>query len=304
MPDTTTNVRRRTVGDDAPDITLPDVDGTTVSTKYSANVATVVVFTSNGCPYALAWHDRIQQVGADYGTRGVQVVQVVSNDDQLQPKDSIEGMRHRIEAGEVTGVYLKDVQQSVTASFGATATPEVFVVDSDGLIRYHGAPDADHDDPTQNAQFVRDALENVLASEPVQRPSTSPAGCSVKWRVDLLWYDGCPSHGAAEILLTECLAEIGRTDVRLERVQVTSPEQATSRSFPGSPTFQVGGTDLFAVDAPSALACRTYQRSDGRVSPLPAKDDLVAQLREALARPWDLPGWRDFRKASSGNAGA
>lgn len=304
MSDTTTKVRRRTAGDGAPSISLPDSQGQTVSADYSANSATVVVFTSNGCPYALAWHDRIQKIAADYAGRGVQLVQIVSNDEELQPKDSLEGMQARVAAGEVAGAYLKDVQQSVTASFGATATPEVFVVDADGVIRYHGAPDGDHDDPTQNARFVRDALESVLAGEPVQRPTTSPAGCSVKWRVELLWYDGCPSHGAAEILLTNCLAEIGRTDVRVERVQVSSPEQAASRSFPGSPTFQVGGSDLFTVEAPSALACRTYRHPDGRISPLPAKDELVAHLRDSLARPWDLPGWRDFRAASSSTAGA
>ncbi|WP_195908272.1 thioredoxin family protein [Nostocoides sp. HKS02] len=304
MSDTTTKVRRRTAGDDAPSISLPDSQGQTVSADYSANAATVVVFTSNGCPYALAWHDRIQQIAMDYDERGVQLVQIVSNDGELQPKDSLEGMRVRVAAGEVAGTYLKDVQQSVTASFGATATPEVFVVDADGVIRYHGAPDGNHDDPTQDAKFVRDALESVLVGEPVHRPTTSPAGCSVKWRVELLWYDGCPSHGAAETLLTECLTEIGRTDVRVDRVQVSSPEQAASRSFPGSPTFQVGGSDLFAVDAPSALACRTYQHPDGRISPLPSKEDLIAQLRDALARPWDLPGWHDFRAASRPTAGA
>jgi peroxiredoxin len=299
VPDTTTKVRRRTAGDDAPRISLPDSEGVTVTPEYSASAATVLVFTSNGCPYALAWHDRIQQIAEDYSGRGVQLVQIVSNDEELQPKDSVEAMRTRLAAGEVAGLYLKDVVQSVTASFGATATPEVFVVDANGVIRYHGAPDADHDDPTQNAQFVRDALESLLAGEPVHRPTTSPAGCSVKWRVELLWYDGCPSHDAAESLLTECLAEIGRTDVRVERVKVSSPEQAAERSFPGSPTFQVGGSDLFTVDAPSALACRTYQRPDGSVSPLPAKEDLVTRLRDSLARPWDLPGWHDFRSAAS-----
>ena len=58
------------------------------STRPS-NLATVVVFTSNGCPYALAWHDRIQDVARDYADRGVLLVQVVSNDSELQPLDSV-----------------------------------------------------------------------------------------------------------------------------------------------------------------------------------------------------------------------
>ena len=304
MSDTTTALRRRTAGDDAPTISLPDADGRQVAIEYSAHAATVVVFTSNGCPYALAWHERIQRLATDYAGTSVQLVQLVCNDDELQPKDSVEGMLARVAAGEVQGTYLKDAQQSVTAAFGATATPEVFVVDTEGVIRYHGAPDSDHDDPSENARFVRDALDSVLAHEPVARPTTSPAGCSVKWRVELLWWDGCPSPGAAEDLLVQSLAELGRADVRVVRVQITSPAEAKDRAFPGSPTFHVGGRDLFAVDAPPALACRTYARPDGRLSPLPRSEDVVAQLRDALARPWDLPGWTDFRKAASRTSGA
>jgi peroxiredoxin len=301
VADTTTTVRRRTAGDDAPTISLPDAHGRRVAVAYSENAATVVVFTSNGCPYALAWHDRIQALATDYAGRNVQLVQVVSNDDELQPKDSVEAMLARLTSGEVRGDYLKDAHQSVAAEFGATATPEVFVVDPTGVIRYHGAPDGDHDDPNEKARFVRDALDSVLADEPVARPTTSPAGCSVKWRVELLWWDGCPSHTAAEQMLRQGLAVLGRADVRVLRVQITSQAEAADHAFPGSPTFHVGGRDLFAVDAQPALACRTYTRRDGRLSPLPESEDLVTRLREALARPWDLPGWSDFRKTAAGS---
>jgi hypothetical protein len=76
-----------------------------------------------------------------------------------------------------------------------------------------------------------------------------------------------------------------------------------SRSFPGSPTFQVGGLDLFPSDAPVALACRVYQRPDGRISPLPSSDQLQERLRDALARPWDLPGWVDIRRNPADHKG-
>ena len=181
MPDTTTNVRRRTVGDDAPDITLPDVDGTTVSTKYSANVATVVVFTSNGCPYALAWHDRIQQVARDYADRGVRVLQINANDAVKYPKDSPEAMKARVDNGEFASPYLFDESQEVARAWGAKKTPDVFVTDAGGVV-YRGAPDADHGDPALNASWLRDALDDVLAGRPVARAQTTPVGCSIKWR--------------------------------------------------------------------------------------------------------------------------
>jgi hypothetical protein len=171
------------------------------------------------------------------------------------------------------------------------------------VIRYHGAPDGDYDDPTQSAGFVRDALESVLSGEPVALPETSPAGCSLKWRVELLWWDGCPTHEEAGRLLEAALAEMGRSDVRVQRVHIGRQPDAASRSFPGSPTFQVGGLDLFPSDAPPALGCRVYQRPDGRISPLPSGDQLQERLRDALARPWDLPGWIDIRRNRADHKG-
>jgi peroxiredoxin len=286
---------RKSAGDAAPAFMLPDTEGRPVTVDPTEHAATVLVFTSNACPYALAWHDRLQDVARDYSGRGVQVVQIVSNDDQIQPADSVDSMRARERAGEIAGRYLKDSGQAVAGSFGATATPEVFVVDSHGVIRYHGVPDGDYDDPAQNARLVRDALDAVLSGRPVAVPETSPAGCSLKWRVELLWWDGCPSHEEAGRLLEGTLEEMGRSDVRVERVHIGKQAEAVSRSFPGSPTFQVGGIDLFPADAPPALGCRVYRRSDGRVAPLPSTEELRDQLRVALARPWDLPGWTDIR---------
>ena len=74
------------------------------------------------------------------------------------------------------------------------------------------------------------------------------------------------------------------------------PARRRPGRLPGSPTFHVGGADLFADGSPPALGCRLCTRPDGRFSPLPARDDLAARLKQALARPWDLPHWVDHRK--------
>jgi len=291
--------RRLSVGDPAPVFTLPDARGGEVTLDPSAAAATVVVFTANGCPYALAWHNRIQQVARDYAGQDVTVIQVVGNDETGHPEDSLGSMRRRVQNGEIAGPYLRDADQAAVAAYGATATPEVFVLDAHGVVRYHGAPDADHGDPAQNAQWVRDALDDVLAGRQVRRPATSPAGCSIKWRVELLWWEGCPSHEQAFDLLTATLAKLNRGDVAVVRREITTPEEASRLKFPGSPTFQVGRRDLFPADAAPALTCRVYSTPDGRVSPLPDPAELQARLRDALARPWDLPGWVDPRKETS-----
>ena len=287
---------RPTVGDPAPLFELPDVAGGTVALDPAAHAATVVVFTANGCPYARAWHDRLQDVVREYAPRDVAVLQVLSNDETDHPEDGLDGARARVAAGEVAGPLLRDAGQSVARAYGATATPQVFVVDRAGTLRYSGAPDGDHDDPGQRAGWLRAALEDLLAGRPVARPVTSPAGCSIKWRVELLWWSGCPSHDQAAELVRAALTDLGRGEVHLVEREVRTREEAVRLGFPGSPTVHVGGADLFPTGAAAALSCRLYVRPDGRTGPLPDPADLTARLREALARPWELPGWVDFRR--------
>ena len=161
--------------------TLPDTSGAPVALHEDGARAAVVVFTCNHCPYALAWHERIQDVARDYADRGVRVLQINANDAVKYPRDSIDAMRARVQAGEFAGPYLHDETQEVARAWGAKTTPDVFVTTGDGIV-YRGAPDADHGDPSLNAAWLREALDDVLAGRPVARPETKPVGCSIKWR--------------------------------------------------------------------------------------------------------------------------
>jgi peroxiredoxin len=169
------------IGDSVPDFTLSDTDGLPVALDAGAAIA-VVVFTCNHCPYALAWHERINDVGREYAERGVRTLQINANDADRYPRDSPAAMRDRVQAGEFAGPYLRDETQEVAAAWGASVTPEVFVLDSHGRLAYHGAPDADHGEPGLHAAWLREALDSVLAGEPPNRPETRPVGCTIKWR--------------------------------------------------------------------------------------------------------------------------
>jgi hypothetical protein len=158
--------------------TLPDTSGNDVT--FPAGVS-VVVFTCNHCPYALAWHDRIQDVARDYADRGVRVLQINPNDAVKHPRDSLAAMQARVAAGEFASPYLHDETQEVARAWGAKTTPDVFVTDGSGVV-YRGAPDADHGDPSLNAAWLRAALDDVLAGRPVANPETKPVGCSIKWK--------------------------------------------------------------------------------------------------------------------------
>jgi hypothetical protein len=169
------------IGAVAPGFNLADTHGDEWGPVGGA--ATVVVFTCNHCPYALAWHDRLLAVAGDYAGRGVRMLLINANDAERYPRDSPEAMAARVEAdGPWPAPYLHDETQDVARSFGATVTPEVFLLDADGKLRYRGAPDADHADPSLDAGWLRDALETVLAGDPPVEATTTPIGCTIKWR--------------------------------------------------------------------------------------------------------------------------
>jgi len=165
------------IGDQAPGFSLPDTDGG----EHGPQGVTVVAFTCNHCPYALAWHDRLLDAARDYD--GVTFLAINPNDAERYPADSMDAMRERVSAdGGWPLPYLRDETQEVARAYDAKTTPDLFVLDAEGRLRYRGAPDADHRDPSLNAAWLREALDAVLAGEQPARPETDPVGCSVKWR--------------------------------------------------------------------------------------------------------------------------
>lgn len=171
------------IGDPAPALSLPDTEGTTHALPAPGELAaTVVCWTCNHCPYALAWHERLNAVARDYGEHGVRFVFVNSNDARRYPADSLEAMRERVSAGGLSAPYLHDEGQQAARAWGARTTPDVFVLDDDLVLRYRGAPDRDYDDPSQNAGWLRSALDAVLAGDSPEPAETEPVGCSIKWR--------------------------------------------------------------------------------------------------------------------------
>lgn len=160
---------------------LPDSEGNLRSPGDAP--ATVLAFTANHCPYALAWHERLIEVAADYEDKGVKFLAIGSNDPAQKPDDGPEFNAARVARGEMGNVpYLTDEDQSVAKSFGATVTPDIFILDEDLNVKYHGAPDADYSDPSQNASYVRDALDSILVGNDPHPAQTEPRGCSIKWK--------------------------------------------------------------------------------------------------------------------------
>ena len=172
------------IGERAPDFELPATDGSTHSLAGDGDAsATLVYWTCNHCPYALAWHERLLDVARDYADRGVRALAVNSNDAERYPDDSFEAMAERFEReGDWPHPYLHDESQEAARAWGAEKTPHVFVLDADLNVRYAGAPDGDYDDPEAGAAWVREALDAVLDGRDPERAETPAVGCGVKWK--------------------------------------------------------------------------------------------------------------------------
>ena len=99
--------------------------------------------------------------------------------------------------------------------------------------------------------------------------------------VELLYWDGCPSHPAA---LADLRAALG-DEVEIVVREIETEEQAVAEDFPGSPTIRVDGEDLFPSGEPPSLTCRIYHLADGRISPTPARSSATSASTQARATP-------------------
>jgi hypothetical protein len=101
--------------------------------------------------------------------------------------------------------------------------------------------------------------------------------------VELLFWEGCPSHPQALAELREAMAQLGLDPEAIEVREVDTDERATSEGFVGSPTIRIDGVDVQdPSDEPTGLTCRIYRRRDGRISPLPDPADVRDALHNAI----------------------
>jgi thiol-disulfide isomerase/thioredoxin len=180
------------IGSPAPSFTLPGVDGKMHSLRdYASSKVLVVIFSCDHCPVAQMYEKRIKQLASDYKGRGVAVVVIMGNDpkaeriDELAYSDlgdTLAEMKIRAKYRHFNYPYLYDgATQSVTLKYGPTATPHVFVFDEKRILRYEGRIDSNPREELATKHEARDAIDALLAGQPVQVTDTPTPGCSTKW---------------------------------------------------------------------------------------------------------------------------
>ena len=173
------------VGDKAEDFRLQNVDGTYVSlADFNDAKGFIVVFTCNGCPYAVAYQDRIIELDKKYKTLGYPVVAINPNDVDLKAEDSLEGMKKRAKDKGFTFPYLKDAKYEVFKTYGATRTPHIYVLKkekSDLVVKYIGTIDDNYQDASAVEEaYLANAVDALLAGNDPDPNATKAIGCTIK----------------------------------------------------------------------------------------------------------------------------
>lgn len=164
------------VGDRVGDFRLTDVNGNSHALSGYAGRIVVVAFWSFKCPVALAYTDRLQSLQEKYSGRGVAIFAVASS-----ANESAAEVKRNASNLHLSFPVLLDPDGVLAEKLGATHTPDVFILDRGGVIRYQGAID-NNKRPGDGGRIahVEEALDSLLAGRSVQLAETTPFGCTIR----------------------------------------------------------------------------------------------------------------------------
>jgi peroxiredoxin len=169
------------LGETAPDFEgVPATDGRRYALPdFADDDILVFIFDSNRCPTAKAYVPRMIAFQNDYKARGVRLIAVNSTDPYLYPEESLEAMIARATESSFNFPYLKDADQSMARRFGATCTFDVFVLDRERRLRYHGRFDDSRNPARVTTSDLRNAVDDLLDRRQVRVPETDAFGCAL-----------------------------------------------------------------------------------------------------------------------------
>lgn len=180
------------IGETVSDFRLKNVDGRQISlADYRSQKGIIVVFTCNHCPFSKAYEDRILALDRTYASQGYPVLAIMPNDPTAYEDDSFENMKVRAREKAYTFPYTIDETQAVGRAFGATRTPQVYVLKrvgaADASARFVVAYAGTIDDNPQDAggiqkRYVEEAVSSLLTGKTVGQTMTKAIGCAIKWK--------------------------------------------------------------------------------------------------------------------------
>jgi peroxiredoxin len=168
------------VGEKMADFTLQDVNGKPHSLyEFEGKKAVAVIFFATRCPYSNAFNHVMADLANEYESRGVAFIGINANKTEPVTEVAEHARAHGLDF-----LILKDEGNQIADRLGASVTPEVFLLDNQWTLRYHGALGNSHQPTTNpdktNGDEVRAAFDAVLAGTPVSTTETKAFGCTIK----------------------------------------------------------------------------------------------------------------------------
>jgi peroxiredoxin len=162
-------------GSQVSDFQVRDLDGKAVAFSTLKGPITVVTFIATECPVSNSYNQRMTDLYKDYTSKNVEFIFVNAN--RSEPASEVRDHARRV--GLPFAVY-KDPNNVLADRFDAQVTPESFVIDSSGTIRYHGSIDDSMDESHVHVRRLRAALDALLAGKPLPSTETKAFGCTIK----------------------------------------------------------------------------------------------------------------------------
>jgi len=163
---------------------LADISGNTMTlADVKGDAGTLVVFSCNTCPWVIRWEDRYVSLANTYAPKGIGMIAVNSNAARFGSEDSLEEMVEHAKNNGYNFPYAQDPESELASAFGATKTPHIYLFNADDKLVYLGAID----DNAKNAKkvevpFLANAIDALLAGNPINPQTTKALGCSIKFK--------------------------------------------------------------------------------------------------------------------------
>jgi len=172
------------LGTTAPDFSLPNVDGSTVSlADFEGKKGLLVIFMCNHCPFVVHLRSDLAKFAAEYQEKGLGIVGISSNDVSTHPDDSPEKMAEEAASAGYDFPYLYDESQAAARAYSAACTPDFFLFDGQKALVYRGQFDDSRPEsgiPVTGAD-LRVACDAVLAGQQPTSDQKPSIGCNIKW---------------------------------------------------------------------------------------------------------------------------
>ena len=172
------------LGTQAPDFSLANVDGRMVSRSDFVGQPLLVVFMCNHCPFVVHVRQALREFGVEYQTKGLAMVGISSNDELVYPQDGPDRMKTEAKSAGYTFPYLFDATQDVAKAYCAACTPDIFLFDSQHALVYRGQFDSSRpgNGLPVTGEDLRAAADAVLAGRAITAEQRPSIGCNIKWK--------------------------------------------------------------------------------------------------------------------------